>query len=561
MRAVQSEIKTENVSIRVALKKYLTGEIEVSKETHELVPEIRFGNYRRWERKLRCAGVKALMPQWGNRRGSGVMDSDRELHDGFLAIIRDKPHLSIKAIWRELSERYRGRVNSYGRFYYWFRGWKTQHPVDWQRHLDPERARARFMPSIGTKADEVTRPGQIVEIDISPCDLFCTDGRHYLIVAIDVYSRRWVALIARNPSAVNVLRVLRKFCRLICVPEKIRVDNGQEFKARAFRGACANLEIAIDFVAPFSGWLKPFVERLIGSIQHGFFPLRDGYIGANVAERSAIEARHEFAKRLGETRNERFDVRFSAFQVQQQIDVWAAEQMNKTHSGLGESPNDRFRAAVAAGWIAPRVPDRALDVLLADAGTRVVGKKGLRYENCSFWSNVLIDHLGRPVRIFQSDDMGELLVFSPAGEFICVAYNPERAGLDRRGVAISAGALWRQHQREARKAERGLKAHFRPERIAAAIVENRSAGAPLTPVELANLPLLEAATEAAAARKNGRPAGPPVQTASSSDRRWKEYLRLEAKAPDELTDDEKTSLRVYKSSAAFAARTKFGAVA
>ncbi len=234
MRAVQSEIKTENVSIKVALKKYLTGKIEVSEETRELVPEIRFGTYRRWERKLRCAGVKGLRPQWGNRRGSGVMDSDRKLHDGFLAIIRDKPHLSIKAIWRELSERYEGRLNSYGRFYYWVRGWKNLHPVDWQRHLDPERARARFMPSIGTKADEVSRPGEIVEIDISPCDLFCLDGRHYLIVAIDVYSRRWVALVARNPSAANVLRILRKFCRLICVPEKIRVDNGQEFKARHF---------------------------------------------------------------------------------------------------------------------------------------------------------------------------------------------------------------------------------------------------------------------------------------------------------------------------------------
>ncbi len=314
-------------------------------------------------------------------------------------------------------------------------------------------------------------------------------------------------------------------------------------------------------MAPFSGWLKPFVERLIGSIQHGFFPLLDGYIGANVAERSAIEARREFAKRLGETRNERFDVRLSAFEVQQQIDAWAAEQMNKVHGGLGESSNDRFRAAVARGWIAPRVPDGELDVLLADAGIRVVGKKGLRYENCCFWSNDLIDHLGRPVRIFESDDMGELIVFSPAGEFISVAYNPERAGLDRREVAISAGALWRQHQREARKAERGLKAHFRPERIAAAIVENRSAGAPLTAVELADLPLLEAATEAVAARKSGRRPGPPVQTASSSDARFKEYLNLKKKPVGELTDDEKMSIRLYESSAAGRVRLPLAGVA
>lgn len=538
---------------------------EVSEQTLLATGPIAYRTMKTWRRKFKRHKLAGLIRLPGNRAGTALMDSDTDLFGLVMAELREHHLLSAAQLHATMRQKFpEKQIPSTGRFRLWLTKWKRTHPQDWERLKNPRRLVSRFMPAFGNKDDEVTRPGQIVEIDISPCDLLCLDGRHYLIVAIDVHTRRWVAMIARNPSADAVLACLRKFCRTICVPEMVRSDNGSEFKSHRFRNACANLEIDIDFVAPFSGWLKPYVERVIGTIQHKFFPMLPGAIGANVAERSAIEATQDFAKRLGQTRNERFEVKLSAFETQDRLDSFNLKQMDCPHDGLGgQTPNDATRAAVATGWQARRIGDRELDVLCMDGGVRTVGKKGIKFDRLEFWHDDLVPFLGLQVRILLGDDFGEIHVFAGDNRFVCTAINPERKGVDRREMAISARSAWRAYQRNARKRDRALKAKFTPAKVLDAMTASREVGAPpLTPIELHDVAMLDGAADAiAAGKKNRATAGPRVQTASDSERRWAEYKRIRDTPPEARCDDEAQFLRVFESTAAFKVRVKSEAAA
>jgi len=392
----------------------------------------------------------------------------------------------------------------------------------------------------------------------------CSDGRYYLTAGIDVYTRKIVAVVSKTASAAATLLCLRKMILTLGVPQTLRHDQGSEYKAAHFQAALAHCEIASEMVPPFSGEAKPFIERAIGTIMHSFAPLLPGFIGASVAERQAIESRKSFAARLGEDRNESFNVSLSANELQQRLDNWIAEEYsNNPHAGLGgKTPNQTWSEAVAAGWMAHRLPDRALDVLLADAGIRRIGKKGIRVDRADFWADELVEHPGEQVRVALTDDMGAIVLFNSENEFLAIAINPERAGVSRRDMTIAAGAAWRASQRAKRKNDRALKAKFTPGRVLDAMTASRDTGAaPLTPVELHDVPMLHAAADAIAAGKTARTAsGPVVQTASQSDRRWNEYLRIKGK-PGAWSEDEALFMRMYETSPAFEARAKFGEVA
>ena len=69
---------------------------------------------------------------------------------------------------------------------------------------------------------------------------------------------------------------------------------------------------------------------------------------------------------------------------------------------------------------------------------------------------------------------------------------------------------------------------------------SREVGAPpLTPIELHDVAMLDGAADAiAAGKKNRATAGPRVQTASDSERRWAEYKRIGDTPPEARCDDE-----------------------
>jgi transposase InsO family protein len=566
LRAVKLFARTAGVSLAKAREAYDSGAVEVSEDTRRAVPRLPATTFKRWSRKFKNQKLAGLVPPPGNRTGSGIMDASPELLDFVIAMLSHNHLLSAKLIWFAMQKTFAGGekpLPSCGAFRRWLRRWKLAHREHFERLSNPDSHRGKYLVSFGHMHGEIVRPLQVVEIDGSPANIYCLDGRYYLTVAIDVFSRRIFAIVSKTATAAAALLCYRKVIVNAGVSDVVSHDRGTEYMAARFQSGLEHCGSVSDPKPPNRGDLKPHIERAFRTIADQVFPALPGFIGRNVGERAAIESRKSFAARLGKNRNARFEVKLTATELQEKLDVWISEiYSNTAHSGLGgKTPNQIWREAVAAGWIARRLPERELDVLLADAGAHRVSKKGIRIDRADFWDDALLQHLGSSVRVALSDDLGAIYVFARGGEFLCIAKNPERSGIPRREMAIAARAGQRTFLRAARKQDRA-RARKYPRELLEAVLSNREAGAaPLTPVELADVAMLKAASDAVGADRNARPVGPAVQTASSSDRRWKEYLRLEAKAPDELTDDEKISLRVYKSSAAFAARTKFGAVA
>jgi putative transposase len=303
----------------------------------------------------------------------------------------------------------------------------------------------------------------------------------------------------------------------------------------------------------------------LGTLVSGSLMALPGYCGRNPVERAAIESQESFAARLGKSEGWRFEVKLTAAELQRAIDKWIDEiYSNAPHAGLGgKTPNQVMREAVAAGWTAKRLPARELDILLADIGCpRVVSKRGIHYDRATFWDDDLIPHIGKHVRLCLSDDLGELYAFAADGEFICIARCPERANLSRQAMAIAGRAGQREYLREARKRDRA-RARKYPRELLEATISNRAAGsAPLTPVETADAPALEAAAEAVrASRKKRAAVAPRVQTASESERRWLEYKRIRDTAPEARSEDERQFARVFEASPGFSVRVKSEAAA
>ncbi len=411
---------------------------------------------------------------------------------------------------------------------------------------------------------EVVRPLQVVEIDGSPANLYCLDGRYYLTVAIDVFSRRIFAIVSKTATATAALLCYRRLIVMAGVPDLVTHDRGTEYLAARFQSGLQHCGSVSDPKPPYRGDLKPYIERGFRTIADQFCPALPGFIGRNVGERSAIESRKSFARRLREDRNARFEVRLTATELQEKLDTWISEiYSNAPHAGLGgKTPNQLWREAVAAGWIARRLPERELDVLLADAGAHRVSKKGIRVDRADFWADELLPYLGQSVRIALSEDLGAIYVFTGAGQFLCIAKNPERSGLDRRQMAIAARAGQRQLLRAARNKDRA-RARKYPRELLEAVISNRQAGAaPLTPVELADVAMLKAASDAVGAGNGGRrSAGPHVQTASDSEAAWRRYQEIKQMPAEARGEAENQFLRVYEASAAYAVRVELGAVA
>jgi hypothetical protein len=83
--------------------------------------------------------------------------------------------------------------------------------------------------------------------------------------------------------------------------------------------------------------------------------------------------------------------------------------------------------------------ERALDVLLSEpAGTRVIGKKGIRFggANRYYIAPELTAHTGKEASLKYDDaDIGRLFVYVDH-EFVCIAECPDITGISRQEVAV-----------------------------------------------------------------------------------------------------------------------------
>ncbi|MCJ2050866.1 DDE-type integrase/transposase/recombinase [Methylobacterium sp. J-070] len=423
------------------------------------VPRLTLRSLQRW-RAARTAGATARLAvdRGAARRGTGVLATaeDGAVRVAMLALIARQPHLSADHVRTLLLERFGETLavtRSGGRrlrvpmppvrtVQAALAAWRSAEKVALTALTNPDAFKSRYRASGANAAAGLTRLNELWQIDASPMDALCVDGRHSVYVAIDVYSRRLVLYVARTPRAEAVGLLLRKAILAWGVPERVKTDNGSDFTAKASERLFAHLGIERALSPAFTPEAKAFVERAIGTFQRDLGPLLPGFIGHSVADRKVIEARRAFAARLGQSDADAFCVSLTGPELQGYCDLWAEKRyQHRPHAGLGGATPYAV-AAAAAGRLRRIADARALDMLLAPVagrdGRRVVGKQGVLVEGSHYLAPAVLAGTEVLVRMDPAD-LGRAYLFAVAGgQFLGEATCPEILGVDP--VAATAHA-------------------------------------------------------------------------------------------------------------------------
>ncbi|MBE0694378.1 MAG: DDE-type integrase/transposase/recombinase, partial [Aquamicrobium sp.] len=370
------------------------------------------------------------------RKGTGQLEraADGRVKTFVLALIAKKPQIAAAEVKDTVADTFGHeiRVPPLRTIQQTLRVWREEYRNELQYLTDPDgyRSRTEYALTNSTRAD---RLNEIWQIDASPADVMLLGGRHSIYLAIDVYSRRTKVLVTKTPRAAGVGLLTRKCLLAWGVPERIKIDNGSDFAARATQRLFAALGIEVDFSRPYSPKEKGIVERAIGTFQRDLAGL-PGFVGHSVADRKRIEGRKAFAARLGADPAELFDVDMDAAEFQAWCDDWSDKIYASTpHQGLGR----RTPFEVAAGYAGPvrRIENEAaLDILLAPVpgrdGLRTVTKTGLRIDGAHYYPDTVMPGAQVFCRMDPAD-LGRVLLFEPDGEtYLGEAVCPELAGLD-----------------------------------------------------------------------------------------------------------------------------------
>ncbi|CAJ0858468.1 DDE-type integrase/transposase/recombinase [Ralstonia mannitolilytica] len=491
-------------------------------------PDISGRSVQRWVLDYERNGMAGLIDQLDGkaRKDVNVFTTQPALEKAAIALLIARPHLGVQNLLDLISQaaidpetgEHLFNVPTYHQAYRFLKAWKAKNAELLTAATNPDQWKNKYMVAFGDASGDVVRLNQRWEMDATPADWMLTDEdgrerRYSASVVVDVYSRRMVVVLAPTPKTETHKYALRLALLLWGRPEEIWTDNGKDYQSRDFQETLRQLEIHHHTTAPFSPWEKPHVERGIQTMLHSNLEALSAFVGHNVAERSAIEARRSFAERLFK-KEETVQLALSGQKLQALINDWiTGKYEHRPHSGLDEKTP--FEVASAYRGEIHRIQDeRALDILLAQPagkGTYVVTKKGLTIEGANFIAPELALVVGKDVRVRQMPDYGEIAVFLlETNAFICIATCPERKGVSRQEIAAHARKLQQANVQAQRRAAKARKVD--PDQLVESFLRSKAeAAGKLTampqPTVAYSTPALDAAAQAHRARSGAPKAG------------------------------------------------------
>ncbi len=443
------------------------------------VLSLSYDTLNKWRNSEEEKGIIGLVDSWGNRSGQSKINLNPKLCEIVDALIIERPHIKPGQIKDYLCAKHPELdiVSAKGIERH-IKRWKKEHAQDYIYQTNPDQWKNRHLVAFGSASEDVTRLNQLWELDATPGDWMLKDGRHSLSGVIDVYARRPKFLVTKTPTSEAHCTLMRRSIIAWGKPDGVKLDNGQDYKAQRLARVCRDLDIDQYFCPPFTPEEKPHIERVFQTLSHGLLDLLPGFIGHNVAERSVIEARKSFASRIM-TRGETIEVELSSAELQEKIDDWVEHYyMDQPHGGLNQK-TPRQMVNDYTGTILRINSNRALDMLLAEGGTRTVGKKGIRIDNGLYIHAALAEWIGEEIEALRDpDDLGYIYVYGYPPEsttkvFICRAEDPDRTGISRKEVAAVAKNRQRKAMQAASAAHREAKKALKGEDIVTAVLEHR----------------------------------------------------------------------------------------
>lgn len=252
-----------------------------------------------------------------------------------------------------------------------------------------------------------TRVLEKVEIDHTPLDLILLDdelhiplGRPTLTMLVDVYSHCIVGYYfsfsepsydAVRRAMLNAMKPKYEVAKLYpdtinewqCAGkiETLVVDNGAEFWSNSLELACEEIGINTQYNPVAKPWLKPFVERMFGTINTELLDPVPGKTFSNILQK------HEYNPKKDAI------MRFTTFM--QLFHKWVVDVYHK-------DSDSRFKYIPSQLWeqgfntLPPTVLNQEdlqqLDVVLSISKKRILRKGGIRLENLSYDSNELANY-------------------------------------------------------------------------------------------------------------------------------------------------------------------------
>lgn len=541
---------------------------------------------RRWRRMVKTQGPASLAGSYGNRKGTGGIDSSPELRDFLLGVLVEKPHVSARLLHDLVEARMPQVAPNRRTLERWLAAWKRDNAEVFLAVTNPDAWKNRHMVAFGSSLEGIVRANQVWMLDSTPADLQLIDGRHSIVGVIDVATRRVKFHVSKSSTADAVCQLLRRTIMEWGVPESVKMDNGRDYASQRVAGLLMGLSIEARFSTPFSPWEKPFIERVFGTFSRHALELLPGFSGHDVAQAQEIRARKSFAEQLM-AKNKVIEAKLTSAELQDFCDRWIDDvYMHEPHSGEGMGGMTPFQKTAQLRDAIRVIGDvRALDLLLGAGTVCTVTKKGVRLDKLRYIAPELERAMGQQVLVRRDDgDMGRIVVYHDEA-FLCVAECPDVTGINRAEVAAEAKARQRERVQEARKQLRKAGKREAAGDLARELLDSKARNA----ASLAMLPTdnvvhitphLEAASEAADqleawergdAKKAAHDAAVKdsivhiAREAQQADETGEERFKwaLDALLASDLNEFDARRLRIYRDTPEFQARwdffTEFGA--
>ncbi|MER8479734.1 DDE-type integrase/transposase/recombinase [Mesorhizobium sp. M0142] len=369
-----------------------------------------------------------------------------------------------------------------------------------------------------------SRPLEVVQIDHTKADVFVVDeetrqpvGRPWLTLAMDVCSRMvtgfYLTMDAPSRLSTSLCLLHSVFDKsawlrereitdpwpVAGLPDTVHVDNGADFRSRAFKRGCQDAGIAIEWRPPGEPRFGGHIERLIGT-QMGRLHLLPGTTFSNEQDLGDYDSKRHAALTLRELE------RYIALDI-------VGSYHQSIHGGLGRPPIAVWRDH--EGEIPLRLPQDRMRFWLTflPEQERTLRPTGIHLFGLRYWSAALSADVGRSDRRllvkYDPRDMARIFVRRPSGNFVDARYAD---------VTLPSITL-----HEAVTARRSLLAKGRSEVDTRAIVR----------AAIAQRELVETATKKTAAARRGKASS----KSKVDDRGWGSLRGVDSSKPVPFVED------------------------
>ncbi len=282
-----------------------------------------------------------------------------------------------------------------------------------------------------------SRPLQIVQVDHTKADIFVVDeetrqpiGRPWLTLAMDVCSRMvtgfYLTMDAPSRLSTSLCLLHSVFDKspwlrereiiepwpVAGLPETLHVDNGSDFRSRAFKRGCDDAGVAVDWRPPGEARFGGHIERLIGT-QMGRLHLLPGTTFSNAQELGEYDSKRHSALTLRELE------RYIALDI-------VGNYHHSIHRTLGRPPIAIWREH--EGETPLRLPQDRMRFWLTflPEQERTLQPTGIHLFGMRYWSAALSADVGTANRRllvkYDPRDMSRVFVRRPSGSFVEARY-------------------------------------------------------------------------------------------------------------------------------------------